>query len=139
VELRDMEPAAMAKVKEACASEVEAYKVLQWLFDKQWSEVKAYANSKGIKMLGDMPIYVGGQSADVWANRALFTLKSGAPLLRVYPALTNGKPTIGNILRLYPALTLWKPTDRRMLPKYPEDIFTTTINTKENGILSTAT
>eukprot|EP00242_Pyramimonas_sp_CCMP2087_P006040 CAMPEP_0198225520 /NCGR_PEP_ID=MMETSP1445-20131203/101422_1 /TAXON_ID=36898 /ORGANISM="Pyramimonas sp., Strain CCMP2087" /LENGTH=534 /DNA_ID=CAMNT_0043905067 /DNA_START=263 /DNA_END=1867 /DNA_ORIENTATION=+ len=75
-DLRDMEPAAMAKVKEACASELEAYKVLQWLFDKQWSEVKAYANSKGIKMLGDMPIYVGGQSADVWANRALFTLKS---------------------------------------------------------------
>jgi hypothetical protein len=36
--------------------------------------VKAYANSKGVKLLGDMPIYVGGHSADVWSNRQLWTL-----------------------------------------------------------------
>jgi len=44
--------------------------------------VKHYANSKGIKIIGDMPIYVGGHSADVWANQRLFELSdSGAPAL----------------------------------------------------------
>jgi 4-alpha-glucanotransferase len=43
--------------------------------------MQTYANSKGIELIGDMPIYVGGQSADVWANQALFELgPSGAPL-----------------------------------------------------------
>lgn len=43
--------------------------------------VQAYANSKGVRIMGDMPIYVGGQSADVWANQELFELgKDGAPL-----------------------------------------------------------
>jgi hypothetical protein len=40
----------------------------------QWAKIKAYANAKGVKLLGDMPIYVGGHSADVWCNRELWTL-----------------------------------------------------------------
>ena len=43
--------------------------------------MQAYANGKGISIMGDMPIYVGGQSADVWAYQDLFELgKDGAPL-----------------------------------------------------------
>ena len=42
--------------------------------------MQEYANSKGVDIIGDMPIYVGGQSADVWANRDLFELgPTGAP------------------------------------------------------------
>ena len=42
--------------------------------------IQAYANSKGIKVIGDMPIYVGGHSADVWSNQKLFELgPTGAP------------------------------------------------------------
>jgi hypothetical protein len=41
---------------------------------------QAYANSKGVKIIGDMPIYVGGHSADVWSNQKLFELgPTGAP------------------------------------------------------------
>mmetsp|Transcript_13974 Transcript_13974/g.29857 ORF Transcript_13974/g.29857 Transcript_13974/m.29857 type:complete len:605 (-) Transcript_13974:267-2081(-) len=75
-DLRDMEPAAVAEARKQSKVEIEKYEALQFLFNKQWSAVKAYANEKGIQLLGDMPIYVGGQSADVWANRDLFTLKS---------------------------------------------------------------
>jgi 4-alpha-glucanotransferase len=46
------------------------------------SRLQAYANSRGVGLVGDMPIYVGGQSADVWAHRDLFELQpDGTPAL----------------------------------------------------------
>lgn len=48
--------------------------MLQYLFFKQWKELKAYANEKGIQIIGDVPIYVAGDSADVWANPKQFYL-----------------------------------------------------------------
>lgn len=49
---------------------------------RQWKAVKAYANKHGVSLIGDMPIYVGGHSADVWANQGLFELsETGAPAL----------------------------------------------------------
>ena len=56
------------------ASEIDFYKMLQYLFFKQWRALKAYANKKGISIIGDVPIYVAGDSADVWANGAQFYL-----------------------------------------------------------------
>ena len=50
------------------------YKMLQYLFSKQWWELKAYANGKGIEIIGDVPIYVALDSADVWANPGQFYL-----------------------------------------------------------------
>ena len=53
---------------------------MQYIFMTQWSAVRAYANEKGIKIMGDMPIYVSFDSCDVWANRDLFQLdKNGNP------------------------------------------------------------
>jgi 4-alpha-glucanotransferase len=49
--------------------EINLFIATQFLFDRQWKAIKAYANAKGIKIVGDMPIYVGGHSADVWANQ----------------------------------------------------------------------
>ena len=46
--------------------------MLQYLFFKQWWALKAYVNEKGIEIIGDVPIYVAGDSADVWANPAQF-------------------------------------------------------------------
>lgn len=62
-------------------AEAVAYeKFLQFMFYKQWHEVKAYANARNIKIMGDMPIYVGLDSADVWENRKEFLLeKDGSP------------------------------------------------------------
>ena len=54
--------------------EVEFYKYLQYLFYQQWHKLKAYANKKGISIIGDIPIYVSLDSADTWANPELFQL-----------------------------------------------------------------
>ena len=54
--------------------EIENKKLLQFLFYYQWKRLKRYANKKGIKIIGDMPIYVAYDSADVWANPGLFWL-----------------------------------------------------------------
>ncbi|GFY87119.1 disproportionating enzyme [Actinidia rufa] len=54
----------------------------QFLFQRQWQKVRDYARVKGISIMGDMPIYVGYHSADVWANKKQFLLnRSGFPLL----------------------------------------------------------
>lgn len=50
------------------------WKFIQYEFFTQWSEIKSYANSKGIKIIGDIPIYVSYDSADVWSNKDLFDL-----------------------------------------------------------------
>lgn len=67
-------PEAIAKAKEEYADEIEFYRMLQYLFFKQWKQLKAYANEKGIEIIGDVPIYVSGDSADVWANPGQFYL-----------------------------------------------------------------
>lgn len=72
-------------VKEAFVkyeNEVLFYKFLQYEFYSQWAKVKAEINKNGIKMIGDMPIYVSLESSDVWANRELFDLlEDGNPKL----------------------------------------------------------
>src|SRR5574340_728567 len=54
---------------------------LQWIFYRQWCELKEYANGKDIRIMGDLPIYVAGDSADVWAHPELFQMDklSGVP------------------------------------------------------------
>ncbi len=54
--------------------EIEIVKVYQFLFWKQWWELKTYANERGIEIFGDLPIYVSGDSVDVWAHPELFQL-----------------------------------------------------------------
>lgn len=73
-DLKLRKPSAIEKAKEEFADDVEFWKMLQYLFFKQWTELKAYANEKGIQIIGDVPIYVAGDSADVWANPGQFYL-----------------------------------------------------------------
>jgi len=54
--------------------EIDFYKFLQYKFLAQWKELKAYANEKGIEIVGDIPIYVAFDSSDTWANPELFQL-----------------------------------------------------------------
>ncbi|MDD6057639.1 MAG: 4-alpha-glucanotransferase, partial [Clostridiales bacterium] len=56
------------------ANEIRFYKMLQYLFFQQWRDLKSYVNEKGIQIIGDVPIYVAGDSADVWANPKQFYL-----------------------------------------------------------------
>lgn len=60
--------------------EINYQKFLQFMFYMQWDDIKAYANEKGIQIMGDMPIYLGIDSADVWENQQDFLLdKDGHP------------------------------------------------------------
>ncbi|MDD4689715.1 MAG: 4-alpha-glucanotransferase [Eubacteriales bacterium] len=56
-----------------------AWKFIQFEFFTQWAEVKEYANSRGIKIIGDIPIYVSLDSCDVWSNSELFLLENNKP------------------------------------------------------------
>lgn len=71
-DIRLRKKAAVAKYCEKYASEMEFYCFQQYLFYTQWKKLKAYANERGIKMIGDIPIYVAFDSADAWANPKLF-------------------------------------------------------------------
>ena len=64
--------ATLKKYKDKLADEVEFYAFIQWMFDIQWKKLKKYANEKGIKIIGDVPIYVAFDSADAWASPELF-------------------------------------------------------------------
>lgn len=69
------------------AEEIDFYKFLQYEFDKQWKALRKYANEKGIKMVGDIPIYVAFDSADTWANPELFQIDTNG-----YPIAVAGCP-----------------------------------------------
>lgn len=65
---------AVEQWKTKLADEVEFHKYLQYLFFDQWLKLKDYANNRGVRIIGDIPIYVSYDSADVWANSHLFKL-----------------------------------------------------------------
>lgn len=62
------------KYTEKLADEIEFWMFVQYEFDKQWAKLKKYANENGIEIIGDIPIYMGHDSADVWANTKDFLL-----------------------------------------------------------------
>ena len=70
------EESAISFWKEKLSEQIAFSKFLQWLFASQWKAVKKYANERGVKMYGDMPIFVAYESADVWANQAIFAVDS---------------------------------------------------------------
>jgi 4-alpha-glucanotransferase len=74
VELAKRERSALAKAKKELAAEIFYYKFVQYEFFAQWSSLKTYANTYGIEIIGDIPIYVSHDSADVWANPDIFCL-----------------------------------------------------------------
>jgi 4-alpha-glucanotransferase len=60
---------------------VETHQFAQWLFSRQWEKLRHYAKKRGISIIGDVPLFVGLDSADVWANREIFDLgDDGMPL-----------------------------------------------------------
>jgi len=72
--LRDREPEALRRAGERLRERIQEHKFLQYLFFKQWSSLKKYCTSRGIKIIGDVPIYVVYDSADVWMHPDLFNL-----------------------------------------------------------------
>jgi len=73
-DIRLRRPAAMDRYSWELAGDVEFFTYLQFLFYKQWNALRDYIHSLGIRIIGDMPIYVAGDSADVWAEPEFFQL-----------------------------------------------------------------
>lgn len=73
-ELRRREPHALARAGEELREETDFWQGVQYLFFRQWQKLKEYVNGRGIGLIGDLPIYVALDSADVWAGPELFQL-----------------------------------------------------------------
>ena len=67
-DIKKRRPETIELYRNELSDEIEFWSFIQFLFFKQWNELKSYANEKGIKIIGDMPIYVAEDSADVWSN-----------------------------------------------------------------------
>ncbi len=65
-------PTSLSRARNKLANEIQKQKYYQYQFFKQWNNLKAYANGKGIKIVGDIPIFVAYDSADAWSHRELF-------------------------------------------------------------------
>jgi 4-alpha-glucanotransferase len=74
IPIRDRKPEALFEIKNQYAKPILREKFLQYLFFSQWYELKAYCNRMGIRIFGDMPIYMPYDSVDVWANPKQFKL-----------------------------------------------------------------
>jgi 4-alpha-glucanotransferase len=85
--LATRQPEALARAGRDLAEEVQSQKYRQWQFFEQWLALKEYANDLGVRIIGDIPIFVAMDSADVWANPRLWhfdedlqpTVVSGVP------------------------------------------------------------
>jgi len=81
-ELALRDPAALEAARARLAGAITKHKICQVAFFRQWAALRRYANQRGIRLIGDIPIFVAYDSADVWANRDLFFLDA------------KGKPTV---------------------------------------------
>ena len=80
-DLATCNPKAVSKWNAEHTQNIEEIKVVQFFFAEQWFSLKEYANKKGISLIGDIPIFVAPDSADVWSNQKFFQLdKKGIPL-----------------------------------------------------------
>lgn len=79
-ELRTRQPDAVICARKSLADDMRYHQFVQWQFSVQWKELRAYCKSKGIGLIGDIPLFVAHHSADVWAHSGLFKLDAaGSP------------------------------------------------------------
>lgn len=74
-DIRDRNPKALKKLQQELSESVEKEKFLQFVFFQQWNALKSYCQRKGVHFFGDIPFYVGYDSADVWSHPSLFKLR----------------------------------------------------------------
>lgn len=68
------EPTALAEAEERYGDRIDYYLFEQYIFFRQWAKMRQYAHLKNVSLIGDIPIYVGLDSSDVWANQNIFEL-----------------------------------------------------------------
>jgi len=86
-ELRDRRPEALARARRELDDEIAYVRFQQWRFASDWRDLRAYAHARGVGLIGDMPIFVAHDSADVWQHRELFHLDDDGE-----PAFAAGVP-----------------------------------------------
>jgi 4-alpha-glucanotransferase len=86
-EFATRQPAALTRARQSLAREIEKHKYRQWQFSEQWRALKRYANARGVRIIGDIPIFVSRDSVDVWANARLFQLDEN-----LEPKVVSGVP-----------------------------------------------
>lgn len=82
-ELRLRYPQALAKARERLREQTEYHSFVQYLFYTQWQSLREYCNRKGVRLIGDIPIYVAPDSCDTWVNTRLFEYDENCQPLRV--------------------------------------------------------
>lgn len=79
---RDRDPETLVRWRNHLAEAIQVQKFIQYEFFRQWSALRRYCHARGVRIIGDLPIYVAHDSAEVWANRDLFFLDAvGHPLV----------------------------------------------------------
>jgi 4-alpha-glucanotransferase len=81
------EAGALAEARQHYAEQIDEQRFRQWLFFRQWLALKEYANRRGVRLFGDLPIFVAHDSADVWANQNDYYLQPDG-----YPTVVAGVP-----------------------------------------------
>jgi len=77
------EGAALRRLEKERAAEIAEIKTIQYLFHRQWQHLREYANESGVRLFGDMPIYIALDSADAWANREILRINDDGKPERV--------------------------------------------------------
>ncbi|MCK6545052.1 4-alpha-glucanotransferase [Myxococcota bacterium] len=86
-ELRDRHPDALERAKQELAEGIDFTRFVEWVFDRQWRALRRDVAKRGILLMGDLPIFVAMDSAEVWANREIFLLDE-----RGLPKVVAGVP-----------------------------------------------
>ena len=87
VPLRDREPQALTEARARLHREIDQIRFEQFVFYSQWAELREHAASRGVRLFGDLPIFVAPDSAEVWAQRRFFYLRSNG-----LPSVVAGVP-----------------------------------------------
>jgi len=88
--LRQREPSALAQARADLSDSIQRFKFYQFLFFQQWKDLRAHANARGVKIIGDIPIFVAYDSADAWANPEMFFFDADG-----HPTVVAGVPPDG--------------------------------------------
>ena len=95
--IRDYDPEAVQAWSEKMQDEVGYYEYLQFEFARQWKKLRDYASAQGIRIIGDIPIYVSADSADFWAHRELFQLDERGRIRMIAGVPPDGFSATGQV------------------------------------------
>lgn len=96
-DIREKRSGALTTLREKLADEIEYHQFVQWLFSEHWHRLRAYAADKGIGLIGDVPIFVGHGSADVWNHPKLFLLEQDGNARLVSGCPPDGFNPLGQV------------------------------------------